>query len=424
MALGASFERRDFAGNAVATTLNGAIVGTGAITPAITASTGWPDGNDGPFFILVNSVEQMEVTSRSGTTLTIAAGGRGMGGTSATTHASGVAVVHIAALKDFDEANQMVAILGNGTSGLPLKAGGTATAPAYGTLGAGALASDSVTTAKILDANVTTGKIADAAVTADKVAAAVAGDGLTGGAGTALAVGAGHGLDVTANAVDVDETELDIALMGGTNPAILNTLLTTRGDLIRRGAAAPERVALGTSGQVLTSNGTDAVWGAASDYGGDLRMGVWTAAQTGWALMNGQTITSAQSLYTETWANAPTSWRSGSSLVLPDWAGLMPIMVKSTDTDFDVIGETGGAKTHTHALSSSGWAKAASDQTSNFFRFLKVAATAFTSTDKTVGVDIDSDSNSSTSGIGLGGVTDAGSSMPPFVAVNWAIRLK
>src|SRR6185436_7741703 len=123
MALGASFERRDFAGNAVATTLNGAIVGTGAITPAITASTGWPDGNDGPFFILVNSVEQMEVTSRSGTTLTIAAGGRGMGGTSATTHASGVAVVHIAALKDFDEANQMVAILGNGTSGLALKAG-------------------------------------------------------------------------------------------------------------------------------------------------------------------------------------------------------------------------------------------------------------------------------------------------------------
>lgn len=45
---------------------------------------------------------------------------------------------------------------------------------------------------------------------------------------------------------------------------IANSLLTTRGDLIRRGAAAPERVALGTSGQVLTSNGTDAVWSSAS----------------------------------------------------------------------------------------------------------------------------------------------------------------
>lgn len=37
---------------------------------------------------------------------------------------------------------------------------------------------------------------------------------------------------------------------------------TTRGDLIRRGASADERVALGTAGHVLTSDGTDAVWAA------------------------------------------------------------------------------------------------------------------------------------------------------------------
>lgn len=65
---------------------------------------------------------------------------------------------------------------------------------ADGTLKAGAvdvaavLAADVVTTAKILDANVTTAKIADANVTAAKLAAAVAGDGLSGGAGSALAV--------------------------------------------------------------------------------------------------------------------------------------------------------------------------------------------------------------------------------------------
>lgn len=35
-----------------------------------------------------------------------------------------------------------------------------------------------------------------------------------------------------------------------------------RGDLIRRGATDWERVALGSNGQVLTSNGTDAVWAA------------------------------------------------------------------------------------------------------------------------------------------------------------------
>lgn len=41
---------------------------------------------------------------------------------------------------------------------------------------------------------------------------------------------------------------------GMTNP------MTTRGDIIRRGAAAPERLAVGTSGQVLTSDGTDPAW--------------------------------------------------------------------------------------------------------------------------------------------------------------------
>lgn len=41
---------------------------------------------------------------------------------------------------------------------------------------------------------------------------------------------------------------------------IPQSLLTTRGDLIRRGASAPERVALGTAGAALVSDGTDAVW--------------------------------------------------------------------------------------------------------------------------------------------------------------------
>lgn len=36
--------------------------------------------------------------------------------------------------------------------------------------------------------------------------------------------------------------------------------LTTRGDLLRYGASASERLALGTSGYVLTSDGTDAAW--------------------------------------------------------------------------------------------------------------------------------------------------------------------
>lgn len=37
-------------------------------------------------------------------------------------------------------------------------------------------------------------------------------------------------------------------------------ILTTRGDILRRGAVTTERYALGSSGKVLQSNGTDAVW--------------------------------------------------------------------------------------------------------------------------------------------------------------------
>ena len=39
---------------------------------------------------------------------------------------------------------------------------------------------------------------------------------------------------------------------------------TTRGDIIRRGASADERLALGAAGKVFTSNGTDPVWSDAA----------------------------------------------------------------------------------------------------------------------------------------------------------------
>lgn len=44
--------------------------------------------------------------------------------------------------------------------------------------------------------------------------------------------------------------------------AIASSILTTRGDMIRRGASAPERFAKGTQYQVLTGGATDVEWGA------------------------------------------------------------------------------------------------------------------------------------------------------------------
>lgn len=57
-----------------------------------------------------------------------------------------------------------------------------------------------------------------------------------------------------------------------TNLGALADPLTTRGDIIRRGASATERLALGSSGTVLKSDGTDVVYGsvAATELTGTL----------------------------------------------------------------------------------------------------------------------------------------------------------
>jgi hypothetical protein len=55
---------------------------------------------------------------------------------------------------------------------------------------------------------------------------------------------------------------LETADAGLSTTYIAKSLLTTRGDIIVRDASAPARLALGASGRVLTSDGTDAAWTA------------------------------------------------------------------------------------------------------------------------------------------------------------------
>lgn len=78
-----------------------------------------------------------------------------------------------------------------------------------------------VTTAKIADLNVTTGKIADAAVTAAKIASAVAGSGLSGGAGTALAV------NVDDSTVEINTDALRVKDAGITSAKLSSSLSLT-----------------------------------------------------------------------------------------------------------------------------------------------------------------------------------------------------
>lgn len=70
---------------------------------------------------------------------------------------------------------------------------------------------------------------------------------------------------------------------------------------------------------------------------------IGVAAPTGFTLIDGSTIANAQTLYPDLWAVAPASWKSGANLVLPDWRGLMPMNVSAAHA----LLTTGGAETHT-----------------------------------------------------------------------------
>lgn len=80
------------------------------------------------------------------------------------------------------------------------------------------IADSNVTTAKIADSNVTTAKIADANVTEAKLSSSIAGNGLAGGAGTALSVNVdGSTLEINSDALRVKDSGITTAKIADTN---------------------------------------------------------------------------------------------------------------------------------------------------------------------------------------------------------------
>jgi microcystin-dependent protein len=88
---------------------------------------------------------------------------------------------------------------------------------------------------------------------------------------------------------------------------------------------------------------------------GTIAATIKSSADTGWLLLDGSTVASAETTYPALWAVVPVSWQSGSSLVLPNMANKM-LFGQSTTT----LGATGGANsktiaeanlpTHTHTI--------------------------------------------------------------------------
>ena len=192
-----AYEVRGFSGVATETALI-ALISAVDTTLSITLGTGASYPSSGSFYIVVDlglsTEEKILCSAQTANSLTVATGGRGADGTPATAHAVGASVKHVIAAVDLSEANravnrtvgQITAVgellvgdalnslnnLAPGANNTVLVADSTVTGVGlkYTTLGPSSLATDSVTTVKILDANVTTGKLADSSVTTLKLA--------------------------------------------------------------------------------------------------------------------------------------------------------------------------------------------------------------------------------------------------------------
>lgn len=85
---------------------------------------------------------------------------------------------------------------------------------------------------------------------------------------------------------------------------------------------------------------------------GDIPVGsiidyIGTTAPENYLTMVGQTIVDGETLHPLLWPVLPATMKSGSNIIMPNTKKCVSVGYDASDTDFNVIGKTGGSKTHT-----------------------------------------------------------------------------
>lgn len=146
-----------------------------------------------------------------------------------------------------------------------------------------------------------------------------------------------------------------------------------------------------------------------------------SAAPTGFLLCDGTAV--SRTTYAALFAIIGTAYGAGdgsSTFNVPSLLGRVPIGRDPAQTEVDVLGEAGGAKTHTHPLanpvSRQGNKMSAMDPTNtSLFPGARVRASA--ATNVTLGADMVSSAQDRYTYD-----TDAGSTMQPYLTLNFIIR--
>ncbi len=176
---------------------------------------------------------------------------------------------------------------------------------------------------------------------------------------TAIGAGTGGG-----TVTSVTGTSPISVASGTTTPVIsLNTVPVTSGGTGSTAATVQGGVvygsstssmastSAGTSGQVLTSNGTSAPsWSSTASIGvapvGSIMIWAGSTAPSGWLLCDGTAYSTTT--YAALYAVIGTAYGSGSgTFLVPNLKGKIPVGLDASHTQFDTRGETGGEKTHT-----------------------------------------------------------------------------
>ena len=173
----------------------------------------------------------------------------------------------------------------------------------------------------------------------------------------------------------------------------------------------------------LAQGGRVVVYGAPGGAGvpaGNVSATARVSAPAGWLLCDGSAV--SRSTYEGLFTAISTTYGAGDGTTtfnVPNLKGRVPAGVDSGQTEFDTLGDTGGAKTHTHPLSDAGQAQISGE---GGFIYTGRTYTSFTAARKN-GVSSDArDASSRTVSAPLQGATDSSSTLPPYIALNYIVK--